>query len=127
MRAVVLRQFRDPRQLRVEEAPTPQIAKARGATAVGVVRSDDDSAAALRNGADHVINSRTANLAESVRAITSRGADIVFDTTGMMFAEAIETAGMGGRLPVITASADGKASFNLRSLYRKVMRVQGGS
>jgi NADPH:quinone reductase-like Zn-dependent oxidoreductase len=43
----------------------------------------------------------------------------------MMFAEAVEVAGMDGRIPVIAAPADGKASFNLRSLYRKGLRVQG--
>jgi NADPH:quinone reductase-like Zn-dependent oxidoreductase len=43
----------------------------------------------------------------------------------MMFAEAIEAAAMEGRVPVIAAPADGLASFNLRSLYRHVLRVQG--
>jgi threonine dehydrogenase-like Zn-dependent dehydrogenase len=54
-----------------------------------------------------------------------RGANVVFDTSGMMFADAIEAAAHGGRIPVISASADGTASFNLRNLYRKELRVTG--
>ncbi len=103
-----------------------QIAKARGARVIGVVRSDDDFQAVRLDGADEVINNRSTNVAEAVRSITnSRGAEVVFDGSGMMFAEAIEVAGMDGRIPVIAAPADGKAFLNLRSLYRKGLRVQG--
>ena len=103
-----------------------QIAKASGARVVGVVRSDDDFSLARQNGADEAINSQSANIVEEVRSITKeRGADVVFDTSGQMFAESIEMAGMDARIPVITAPADGKASFNLRSIYRKELRVLG--
>ncbi len=103
-----------------------QIARARGARVIGAVRSDDDFPAARQNGADEVINSRSASIIDGVRSISKeRGADVVFDTSGLMFAESIEMAGMGARILVITAPADGKASFNLRSIYRKELRVQG--
>jgi NADPH:quinone reductase-like Zn-dependent oxidoreductase len=103
-----------------------QIAKAAGARVIGVVRSDDDFTAARQNGADEVVNARTANIVEAVRSLTKEhGADVVFDTSGMMFAENIEAAAMGARIPVITAPPDGKASFNLRSIYRKEIRVVG--
>jgi NADPH:quinone reductase len=103
-----------------------QIAKAAGARVIGVVRSDDDFPLARQNGADEVINSRAANFVDAIRSITKdRGADIVFDTSGMMLAESVEVAAMGARIPVITAPADGKASFNLRSIYRKELRVLG--
>jgi NADPH2:quinone reductase len=103
-----------------------QIAKARGARVIGVVRSDDDFTKVRESGADEVINARSANVIEAARSITKdRGAEVVFDASGMMFAEAVEVAAMNGRIPVIAAPADGKASFNLRSLYRKVIRVQG--
>ena len=103
-----------------------QIARASGARVIGVVRSDDDFPLARQNGADEVINSRSANLVDVVRSVTKeRGADVVFDTSGMMFAESIEVAGVGARIPVISAPADGKASFNLRSIYRKELRVLG--
>jgi NADPH2:quinone reductase len=103
-----------------------QIAKAAGARVIGVVRSDDDFPTARQNGADEVINARSSNIVEAVRSITKeRGADVVFDTSGMMFAECVEIAAMGARIPVITAPADGKASFNLRNVYRKEIRVLG--
>lgn len=103
-----------------------QIAKARGARVIGAVRSDDDSPSVRANGADEVINSKSVNLADAVRSLTNnRGADVTFDTSGMMFAEAVEVAGMDGRIPVITAPADGKSAFNLRSVYRKELRVTG--
>jgi NADPH2:quinone reductase len=103
-----------------------QVAKARGARVVGAVRSDDDFPAARQNGADEVLNSRLTDFVGATRSITQdRGADVVFDTSGMMFAEGVEMAGMGARIPVISAPADGKATFNLRNIYRKEVRVLG--
>jgi NADPH:quinone reductase-like Zn-dependent oxidoreductase len=103
-----------------------QVAKSRGARVVGVVRSDKDIPSARQNGAAEVINARSANIADAVMSITNnRGANVVFDTSGTMFAEAVEIAGMNGRIPVITAPADGKTTFNLRSLYRKTQRIFG--
>jgi NADPH:quinone reductase-like Zn-dependent oxidoreductase len=103
-----------------------QITKAFGARVVGVVRSDDDIPLARQNGADEVINSRLTNIVDAVRSITKeRGANVVFDTSGFMFAESVEFASLGARIPVITATADGKASFNLRNIYRKEIRALG--
>jgi NADPH2:quinone reductase len=103
-----------------------QIAKARGARVIGAVRSEDEFPAVLQNGADQAINSQSGNFVEAVGSITgNRGAQVVFDTTGSLFAEAVEIASMGGRLSVISAPADGKSTFNLRSLYRKVLRIIG--
>src|SRR5207253_778268 len=56
---------------------------------------------------------------------SNRGADIVFDTSGRMFAESVEATAMDGRIPIITAPPDGMASFNLRNVYRKEIRVLG--
>jgi NADPH:quinone reductase len=103
-----------------------QVAKACGARVVGIVRSDSDFPFVRQDGADEVINSRSANTIETVRSITkSRGAEVVFDGSGMMFAESVEIAAVNGRIPVTAAPADGKASFNLRGVYRKVLRIQG--
>ncbi len=103
-----------------------QIAKARGARVIGAVRSDDDIPSVRQDGAEEVINTRSANIVDAVHSLTNgRGAEIVFDGSGMMFAEAVELAALDGRMPVIAAPADGKAAFNLRSLYRKGLRVQG--
>jgi NADPH:quinone reductase-like Zn-dependent oxidoreductase len=103
-----------------------QIAKAWGARVIGAVRSDDDFPSVRQDGAGEVINTRSVNIVDAIRALTSsRGADVVFDGSGMMFAEAVEVAGMNGRIPVIAAPADGKVLFNLRSLYRKLIRIHG--
>ncbi len=92
---------------------------------IGAVRSDDDIAALRKDGADDVINSR-ANVVEAVQSLTgNRGAQVVFDASGMMFAEAIEAAAPDGRVPIVAAPPDGKVSFNLRTLYRKMLRVHG--
>ncbi len=102
-----------------------QIAKSRGARVIGAVRSDEDSPHARENGADETINTHSQNLAEAVHAITKGGASVVFDTSGLMFAESVEAAAQMGRISVITAPADGKSTFNLRSVYRKELRVLG--
>ncbi len=103
-----------------------QVAKARGAKVIGAVRSDEDFGGARENGADEVINTGSGNLIDAVRAVTDgRGADVVFDTSGVMFAESVEAAAMEGRITVIVAPADGKSTLNLRSLYRKELRVRG--
>jgi NADPH:quinone reductase-like Zn-dependent oxidoreductase len=103
-----------------------QIATARGAHVIGVVRSDNDIAAVQDSGAKTVVNAKTANVVETVRGLTgNHGAEVVFDSSGMMFAEAVQMAGMAARIPVISAPPDGKATFALRDLYRKVLRVDG--
>jgi len=90
------------------------------------VRSDDDSPSVRQDGAEEVINTRSGNIVDAVRGITNgRGAEVVFDGSGMMFAEAVEVARLDGRMPVIAAPADGKAAFNLRSVYRKGLCIQG--
>jgi NADPH:quinone reductase len=103
-----------------------QIAKSRGARVIGAVRSDEESTRARENGADEIINTRSQKLAEMVRAMTNGGgASVVFDTSGQMFPESVEAAALHGRVCVINAPSDGQTTFNLRSLYRKELRVFG--
>jgi NADPH2:quinone reductase len=103
-----------------------QIAKSRGARVIGVVISDSDVDAARKLGADEAINSLSVSMIEVARSMTNdRGADVVFDTSGAMFAEAVELAAMAGRVPVISAPPNGAATFNLRTVYRKLLRVIG--
>jgi NADPH2:quinone reductase len=104
-----------------------QIAKLRGARVIGAVRYERDFLAARENGADEVVlSSASAQFLADARKVTGdRGADVVFDTSGMMFAEAVEAAAITARIPVITAPKDGMATFNLRSVYRKLMLVLG--
>jgi NADPH:quinone reductase-like Zn-dependent oxidoreductase len=103
-----------------------QIAKSRGARVIAVVRSDDDVNSVRGDGADEVINSRSVNVVDAIRSLTNnRGAEVAFDGSGMMFSESVEAMALDGRIAVIAAPADGKAAFNLRSLYRKSLRVLG--
>jgi NADPH:quinone reductase-like Zn-dependent oxidoreductase len=103
-----------------------QIAKTCGAKVIGAVRSDQEVSHARENGADEVINTGGQNLAQALATITqNHGADVVFDTSGGMFAESVEAAAPKGRVCVISAPGDGKVTFNLRSLYRKELRVAG--
>jgi NADPH:quinone reductase-like Zn-dependent oxidoreductase len=103
-----------------------QVAKSRGAKVIGAVRSDEESARAHQSGADQIINTASTDVVKGVASLTNgRGASIVFDTSGHMFAQCVEAASMEGRISVITAPADGQATFNLRNLYRKELRVRG--
>ncbi len=100
-----------------------QIAKSRRAKIIAAVRSDEDAALARQNGAVAVINTHSENLPD-IMAKTG-GANVVFDTTGFMFAEAIESAATAARICIISAPPDGQSTFNLRTLYRKELRVLG--
>lgn len=103
-----------------------QIARARGARVIGIVRSDQDVDIAKRLGVDIVINSKKADIVKTVLDATNgRGVNVVFDMSGMNFAEATEMIAIEGRLPVITAPKDGIVSFNLRTVYRKALRIEG--
>jgi NADPH:quinone reductase-like Zn-dependent oxidoreductase len=103
-----------------------QVAKSRGARVIAIVRSDDEAAAVRKIGVADVINSRSENIAEKTQSMTNNhGANVVFDTSGAMFAEAVEIAGTNARIPIITAPPDGKTTFNLRTIYRKTQRILG--
>jgi NADPH2:quinone reductase len=103
-----------------------QIAKARGGRVIGGVRSDEEFAVVRAMGVEEVIKTGSVNIADAVRSLTAgRGADVVFDSSGMMFAEAVDAAAANGRIAVISSPRDGKATFDLRSLYRKELRILG--
>jgi NADPH:quinone reductase len=103
-----------------------QIAKSRLARVIGVVRSEADEKIARDNGADEIINSKTTDLVQAAQSLTkNRGPEVIFDTTGAMFPQCVEAAALGARIPIITAPADGKVTFNLRNVYRKLLRILG--
>lgn len=103
-----------------------QIACFLGATVIAAVRNREQEGAARDAGASIAIDTSSKNLVDEVRAQTGgRGADVVFDTSGHLFAESIEAAARRARVCVISAPPDGNVAFNLRSLYRKELRVAG--
>jgi len=103
-----------------------QIARIFGATVIAAVRNREQADAARDLGAAKTIDTSAASWVDEVRAQTDgRGADVVFDTTGYLFAESVEAVAASGRVCVISSPADGMVSFNLRSVYRKELRVLG--
>lgn len=103
-----------------------QIARFFGATVLAAVRNAGQQGAARDAGAGAIIDSSSQKFVDEVRAQSGgRGADVVFDTTGHLFPEAVEAAAHAARVCVISAPADGNVTFNLRSLYRKELRVVG--
>ncbi len=103
-----------------------QIARFLGANVIAAVRGHEQEEQAREAGANTTIDTSAKNLVDEVRAQTGgRGATVVFDTTGHLFADAIEAAAHGARVCVISAPEDGNATFSLRSLYRKELRVLG--
>lgn len=103
-----------------------QIAEFLCATVIAAVRDRNQVEPARQAGASQVIVTGTKSLADEVRAQTGgRGATVVFDSTGHFFAEGIESAAHGARVCVISAPPDGAVTFNLRSLYRKELKVFG--
>lgn len=60
-----------------------QWAKSEGITLIGTAGTDEKCELALTHGASHMINYRTENFAERVRALTSnKGVDVVMDSVG---------------------------------------------
>ncbi len=103
-----------------------QIAVAFGARVIGAVRSPEEAEKVRELGATEILDTSAQGLAEeTARRTRGRGADLVFDTTGHLFADCVEAAGHGGRVCVISAPAEGRTAFNLRSLYRKELKVLG--
>jgi NADPH:quinone reductase-like Zn-dependent oxidoreductase len=103
-----------------------QIAKSRGAKVIAAVRSENEFATVRALGADEVLNTTSTQVASSVRDLTDgAGVNLAFDSSGMMFAEAVDAAADRGRIAVISAPRDGRSTFDLRSLYRNELRVEG--
>ncbi len=60
-----------------------QWAKSEGITLIGTAGTDEKCELALAHGASHMINYRTENFAEKVRALTNnKGVDVVMDSVG---------------------------------------------
>jgi 2-desacetyl-2-hydroxyethyl bacteriochlorophyllide A dehydrogenase len=95
-----------------------QLAKARGATVIGVTRSDDKRALAATLGADVTIPGGEGAV-ERVREVTDgRGADVIIETTGVVpsLSAAIHMARSGGRLllfGIITATEGALPFYDL--------------
>ncbi len=80
-----------------------EIAKARGAIVIAAASTDEKLALCAEKGADHLINYRTQDLREQLKAITGgRGVDICYDPVGGDLTEqALRSMAWGGRLLIV--------------------------
>jgi len=102
-----------------------QIAKAKGARVIAVVRNEKDIATAKQNGADETALSGSPDFPKNLQTLIPADADVVFDTTGSLFSQSIESAAANARIPIITAPKDGNATFSLRTVYRHTLTLRG--
>jgi NADPH2:quinone reductase len=107
-----------------------QLAKALGLRVIATVRDPAKADFCLRQGADHVIDTRAEPLAERVHEITGgKGADVVYDTVGAPLTEqALDSIAIGGRF-VLVGFAGGTTfpSIEPFELLRRGISVSGAS
>ena len=102
-----------------------QLAKARGATVIGVTRSSDKRALAATLGADVTIPGGEGAV-ERVREVTDgRGADVIIETTGVVpsLSTAIDMARSGGRLLLFGIITAKEGALPFYDLYFKELEL----
>jgi L-iditol 2-dehydrogenase len=102
-----------------------QLAKARGATVIGVTRSSDKLALASTLGADITIAGGDGAV-ERVREVTEgRGADAIIETTGVVtsLSSAIHMARSGGRLLLFGIITAKEGALPFYDLYFKELAL----
>ena len=102
-----------------------QLAKARGATVIGITRSAEKRELALRLGADLVFPGGEEAI-QKVRAATDgRGADVVIECTGMLpvLSDAIHMARSGGRLLLFGIITAKQGELPFYDLYFKELAL----
>ena len=103
-----------------------QIAAWLGADVVGLVRTEEEAALARAYGAARVIVNRDGDALQAARAVLGdEGVDVALDTTGVYLDVCVNLLAEDGRTVAITASPDGKTTFDLRALYRRDGRIIG--
>jgi len=99
------------------------LASAAGATVWGQTGSQAKAALIAEQGAQQVVITGADGLAE---AVSSLEPSVVFDSLGGPFvAPVIEALSARGRLVSFGTSAGAQTSFNMQSLYRKMLSVLG--
>jgi NADPH:quinone reductase len=105
-----------------------QIARAQGATVIGVDRRppgpDTPAAAALD---DFITFEQAADVGAAIRRVTGgKGADVVYDAVGgVTTPSALAALSHRGRLVVISAVGSPNVEINLRDLYHNETRILG--
>ncbi len=103
-----------------------QMAKAHGARVIATARGADKCAAAKTLGADHVIDTTTADLVEAVTALG--GVDVILDMLGgAMVQQNLSCLHMDGRLVQIAFTTGAKVELDLRPIMLKRLTVTGST
>src|SRR4029434_4868032 len=102
-----------------------QLAKARGATVIGVTRSADKRALAETLGADLTIPGGDDAAARVREATEGRGADVIIETTGVVpsLSSAIHMARSGGRLLLFGIITAKEGALPFYDLYFKELAL----
>jgi NADPH:quinone reductase-like Zn-dependent oxidoreductase len=106
-----------------------QLAKMAGALAIVTSSSDDKLKKAKILGADHIINYKNKNVADSVRDITvNRGVDVVFDTVGAATMPInFSVVRRGGKIVICGVTSGPKVELNLQALYWNQLSIMGST
>ena len=106
-----------------------QLAKARGATVIATVGSDEKCAAVRALGADHAINYKTQDFVAEVAAITGgRGVDVILDmVAGPYIEREIACLAEEGRLVIIAVQGGVQSGFNAGQVLRKRLTITGST
>ena len=107
-----------------------EAARLLGGRVVAAAGSDVKAEQALAMGAEHAVNYRARDLREAVLEITDgRGVDVVFENIGdpQLWPAAFASLARNGRLVTAGAHAGPIVSLDLRLLYRRQLRIIGGT
>ncbi|MEZ4402460.1 MAG: zinc-binding dehydrogenase [Kofleriaceae bacterium] len=106
-----------------------QIAKLHGAEVITTVGDDAKLAPARALGADVVVNYRTADFAQAVRAHTGkRGVDVVIEHVGgQVFEQSIRAVRAGGRIVTCGATAGFSPAVDLRHVFFRQLEILGST
>jgi NADPH:quinone reductase-like Zn-dependent oxidoreductase len=104
-----------------------QIAKLLGAKVIALVGDDSKADFARSQGADHVVNYRSADLAGAVRSLTGGlGATVVFDHVGGdTWGKSIDCLARGGRMVTLGLTSGPKSEVDVRRVYADELSIVG--
>ena len=106
-----------------------QLAKARGATVIATVGSDEKCAAVRALGADYAINYKTQDFVAEVAAITGgRGVDVILDmVAGPYIEREVASLAEDGRLVIIAVQGGVQSTFHAGQVLRKRLTITGST
>jgi NADPH:quinone reductase-like Zn-dependent oxidoreductase len=107
-----------------------ELAKAKGATVLCLVRKPHDAVRLASTGVLSAIlplesEEMTAELQALIKTHFLQGANVIFDTTGAWLAPSISCLAQHGCVAVIVAPGRGEVNISVRDLYRSGSSIEG--